>query len=157
MASGLRIQRTSSGGVTKVELVGRITEDADFSDAQVPPGRTVIDLSGIKSINSCGVREWVRFVEKLPANAETYYDKVPPAMAAQANMIANFLGRGAVVTVLAPYFCAQCSDSVEVLLDVRKDFAQGLRAPARPCPTCKSPLAFDDVEGFFDFLKPKKA
>ena len=72
-----------------VALTGRIDEDSDFESlGEVLKGATKLDLelSGIRSINSCGVREWIHFVRNLPDFEEVRYLRCSPFVVLQLNM-----------------------------------------------------------------------
>jgi hypothetical protein len=143
----LRIEASTSKGVLRLAFSGEITEGARFD--QVGPLRSavVLDLGGIRRINSCGVREWMNFIRAVPSEVQLRFEACSCAMVTQANMIANFLGAGRLVSFSAPYYCPKCQTSSEVLLDVERDFPGATRrAPARACGTCGGPLTFDDVE-----------
>jgi len=71
-------------------------------------------------------------------------------------MIPNFVGKGKAVSILAPYFCGECDEEHEILLDIEKDFPdkKAKTAPAQKCPKCQSALEFDDIEDkYFLFLE----
>lgn len=147
MGNSLTIERRCDDGVTRIALSGEITEEARFDELGPIEGAVVLDLAGIRRINSCGVREWIRFVRQVPPGTRVAYERCSPAIVTQANMIANFLGDGRVRSFVAPYYCETCDRAVEVLLDVERDFPERRpAAPERRCEACHGPLAFDDVE-----------
>ncbi len=147
MGSAFRIDRREDGGTCRLAIGGEITEEARF-DAMAPiQGRLVVDLGEVSRINSCGVREWIHFIKGIPEGTEVSFERCPPVFVAQANMIANFLGRGRILTFVAPYFCEKCQRSVDFLLDAARDFPDATaRAPRKTCDSCGGPLVFDEVE-----------
>jgi len=57
---------TQASGPDRVQLAGEITEESDFAPlVQNLPANATLDLSQIRRINSCGVREWLTFVSEL--------------------------------------------------------------------------------------------
>lgn len=155
MAKKLIIERKDEGDYSLLTLKGVIDEEADLEDtfADLKPN-VILNLEGIEMINSCGVREWIHTFEKVPPEIKVQYDKCAPRIVEQMNYVANFIGTGKVISFHAPYFCSQCQESVNVLLDV-KDLAkaESTEAPAKNCPKCNSSMEFDDIEEeYFSFL-----
>ena len=151
----LTVEKENSKGVTRIKVLGEITEDADFGTLGALEKQVVIDLGGIRRINSCGVREWVDFLKVLPQQSEITYERCPPPMMLQVNTVAHFLGDGKLTNFIAPYFCPKCSTGVDIVLDTHKDFPDRQpNVPPRNCPTCSTELLFDDIaESYFAFLK----
>jgi anti-anti-sigma regulatory factor len=143
-------------GFTTVEFTGEIDENADFSELRrALRGSVVFRLSGVRRINSCGVREWVNFVRDLPSVTELVFSHCSPAIVTQLNMIYNFRGSAAVRSFYAPYVCDHCNREEERLLDVDSHFASGNvgEPPQFLCERCEAPLEFDDLpERYLSFL-----
>lgn len=140
-------------GERRVRLSGDITEQSDFRPLlEALSGAAVLDLAGIRRINSCGVREWVKFVAALGANGvKLALERCSAPVVAQLNMIANFGGGAEVRSIYAPYFCGKCGKDHLELIELRP----GRRATVRealPCPSCGASMEFDDVpEAFLAF------
>jgi anti-anti-sigma regulatory factor len=143
-------------GFTTVEFTGEIDEDADFSELRRQlRGSVVFRLSGIRRINSCGVREWVNFVRDLPNVTELVFSHCSQAIVTQLNMIYNFRGSATVRSFYAPYVCEECNNEEERLLDVDTHFPTGVigEPPQFLCERCQRPLEFDDLpERYLSFL-----
>jgi DNA polymerase III, alpha subunit (gram-positive type) len=155
MNKKLKIERSDEGTWSRIALQGIIDESSDFKEAfsGLKPNVS-IDLKGIDLINSCGVREWVHAVEKLPAQSKVQYINCAPRIVEQINYVANFLGRGTVQSFYVPYFCPKCKKEANILMEV-KDVgkARPVKAPPQKCPQCKGPMEFDDIEEeYFSFL-----
>jgi hypothetical protein len=151
----LKIDRKDEGDHSFLALKGIIDEESDFKDSFSNLKKNVIvNLEGVEMINSCGVREWIKTISKLPAQTKIEYDKCAPRMVEQINYVSNFLGSGVVTSFYAPYFCQKCKREVNVLLTSKslgKD--PPFEAPSQKCPSCKGTLEFDDVEEeYFSFL-----
>ena len=150
--------------------VGIIDEDTNFSIAleQIStlapkPQALHIDLSKVRRINSCGVREWILFMERLMTLTRCAFVQVNELMIEQANMVPSILGQKGtpVLSFYAPYHCTHCNKDVPVLLDpsqveFRKQGTAG-GTPSIPhpdCPDCKKPMDFDWLaEEYFGFVK----
>lgn len=147
---------------TFVKISGVIDEDNRLaSSLKKIDGKTVVlDLEEIVRINSCGVRDWVNWVNDLDAmDKQVILVKCSPCIVNQLNVVNNFVGQGMVKSFFAPYYCGNCDTEQLRLLPVG-DFA-GQSAPAAPavqCRKCGSPnTEFDDLEqAYFAFL-PRNA
>ena len=145
-------------GMTTVEFVGEIDENADFIDLRRRlRGAVAFQLGEVRRINSCGVREWVNFVRDLPHVTELSFSHCSPAIVTQLNMIYNFRGRAKIRSFYAPYVCDACGREEEQLIDVPTQLSgSGPVAPTLPsfaCPACHAPMEFDDLpERYLSFL-----
>ncbi|MBX2799730.1 MAG: STAS domain-containing protein [Myxococcales bacterium] len=131
----------------QVRLTGSITENADFHGLlDACEGKTLhIDLTQIAVINSCGVREWIRFVTKLQAEAyDVRFLYCSPAVVRQLNLIADFCGPFPVQSVLLPYFCDHCGTELETPLDIASG-AHVSVAETMTCTQCARTAEFDDI------------
>ncbi|MBI3183237.1 MAG: protein kinase [Myxococcales bacterium] len=116
-------------------------------------GVAVIDLDRVRRITSFGVREWVKTVRQLSADYLGFV-RCRPALVTQFNTVADFAGRGELLSFYAPYVCGQCAKEVEVLVDVRRqhDEVMAFKPPEVTCPHCQSRAEFDDLpESYFAF------
>jgi len=142
-------------GFTTVEFTGEIDENADFSELRRQlRGSVVFRLSGVKRINSSGVREWVNFVRELPNVTELVFTHCSQAIVTQLNIIYNFRGIASVRSFYAPYVCERCNNEEERLLDVEAHFPDGVGDPPQfECEKCQQLLEFDDLpERYLSFL-----
>jgi hypothetical protein len=153
----LTIESREEGGLTHLRFTGIINEDSRLPQ-RVPDlaGKKLeIHLGGVARINSCGVRDWIRFIEQLESrgNAVQLVD-CSPVVVAQVNMVRNFCGaRGVVVSFYAPYYCSSCDRECLEPVTTAK-VAQLTEPPAALCPKCGRPLEFDDLpESYFSFCR----
>ena len=140
-------------GRTQVVLTGEITEDIDFASlAAQLRGDVAFDLEGVNRINSTGVREWINFVRALgKENVSFTLERCSLPFVNQLNMISNFRGTGRVRSVFAPWYCSKCQAQHLFLLDCEENPAPHLEQE-KSCPTCASPMVFDDIpEAFLSF------
>ncbi len=154
MQGSLSWQLDQENGKTRVALGGDITEDSDFASllSQLATASVVIDLGDVRRINSCGVREWINFVNALDHRATTFeLERCSVPIVNQLNMISNFRGKGTVRSVYAPYFCTSCDQERTRLIDLASSGEVHLDE-SMPCPTCGSDMEFDDLpERFLSF------
>lgn len=156
MSQKLLISSRISGDEVHVELNGVIDEDAVFDKIQnLKLNKYLFDFGKVSMINSCGIREWIRYLESIDG-ANIVYLNCPQIIIEQVNMVHGFIRKGVVVeTFYAPYFCATCDTEKKILLksiDVKNS-----QAPVVQCNTCKSELEFDAIEKqYFSFLSQGK-
>jgi hypothetical protein len=122
------------------ELAARITEP------------TVFDLGAVDRINSCGVREWILFMEEVAASGAHALRRCSPPIVGQLNMICNFrVPTCSVQSVMAPYACKACGFEQVVEVPIK-----GTSPHLSPlaCEQCNQPMEFDEVEDrYFLFTK----
>jgi len=148
---------------SRVVLTGEITERTDFRPllALLAQEATLV-LDGVTRINSCGVREWIYFVRDAEkAGKALTLERCAIPFVHQMNMISNFVGRSRVASVMAPYLCPRCGKDAAGPIDLSPSAGPLPEAATRqiralhPCPKCKAPMEFDDLEEvYFAFLEP---
>ena len=136
-----------------VELIGSIDEDADFKELMGLEQKTIsFDFDKVSMINSCGIREWIKFIEKIPESTHIVYNNCPQIIIEQINMVHGFFRKGASInSFYAPYFCEKCSKENKVHL--KADQVKNRKAPKMDCPKCGEEMDFDAIEAqYFSFL-----
>jgi serine/threonine protein kinase len=119
------------------------------------PGPIVFDFDRVRRITSYGIREWSRFLKMLPEDRYFCFVRCRPSVVAQFNVLANFGDRGEMVSFYVPYFCPQCSEKMELLVDVRteKERLNALEAPPLQCARCRVDAELEDVpEIYFHYV-----
>lgn len=133
---------------------GVIDEDADFTKlSEVKGDNCVFDFDEVSMINSCGIREWIKFIEKLPESITIRYRNCRQIIIEQINMVHGFIRPGAKIeSFYAPYYCEGCDD--EFKQHIKTDEIEGKKAPHIKCPNCGSEeTEFDAIEAqYFAFL-----
>lgn len=137
-----------------VELIGFIDEDSDFKELVGLEQKTIsFDFAKVTMINSCGIREWIKFNEKLPADSSISYKNCPQIIIEQINMVHGFFRQGAKIeSFFAPYYCEKCGK--EAKIHVKTDQVKNRKAPKANCPHCGSEdIEFDAIDAqYFSFL-----
>lgn len=150
----LTINKQILQDVLQVELVGSIDEDADFKELSGLEQKTIsFDFGKVGMINSCGIREWIKFLEKIPEKSAIVYHNCPQIIIEQINMVHGFFRKGAVISSFyAPYFCEGCNKEAKILLKTEQ--IKNRKAPSVECPHCgKDEMDFDAIEAqYFSFL-----
>ena len=140
-----------------VTLTGQLDEDASFEKVEFGESpKVVIDLNGINSINSCGIREWIKWVKEIPATATISYKNCPKVIIDQINMVVGFLPENASVeSFYVPYYCESSGSEKMVLFEKGKEFDGGeIKEPEIKCDETGDEMEMDVIESkYFGFLK----
>lgn len=136
-----------------VELIGAIDEDSDFKELQgLEQNNIVFDFDKVNMINSCGIREWIKFLEVIPEKTNIIYRNCPQIIIEQINMVHGFFRKGASIeSFYAPYYCEKCGK--ENKMHLKSDQVKNRKAPKLECPKCGDEMDFDAIEAqYFSFL-----
>jgi len=139
---------------TQLSLEGDLTEHFDLTKL-LPEldGAIEVDLSGVRRINSAGVRQWIRFMSALGEGRDVVLVRCPASFIWQASMISNFLGRATVGSFYAPYLCPGCEAARSVLVEVGSLDRGAPALPEARCEACAVAMEADVVpEVFLGFL-----
>jgi hypothetical protein len=101
-----KAEKSQSGSEVVVKFQGHIDEDAQFAGVElVGASKVVVDLDGVTAINSCGIREWIKWIRTAPPGANVVYQKCPKVIVDQINMVSGFLPeKGSVESFYVPYY-----------------------------------------------------
>jgi anti-anti-sigma regulatory factor len=135
------------------DLEGSIDEDATFEEIEKVSGSEYIfDFDKVKMINSCGIREWIKFIEKLPKGSKIIYKKCPQIIIEQINMVHGFIPAGASIeSFYAPYYDEDSDTEHKILLN--SSDIKGGKAPTVKSPDSGKEMEFDAIEEqYFSFL-----
>jgi hypothetical protein len=136
---------------TKAVLSGYLDENSDLTRLADSPAELTINFKDVTRVNSCGVREWVNLLAKVP-NTALKYEECPMIVVKQLNAVPDFQGKAKISTFYAPYFCEECDEEAMRLLDVSQITSD--KAPDQACEKCKKPLNFDAIANqYFSFIK----
>jgi anti-anti-sigma regulatory factor len=142
----VRIDR--EGDTHLVVLVGQIDDQATLSEIVDRLGpKVVIDLAGVRFINSIGVREWIGLLRGLDdKQAKVALRNCSEPMVHQMNMVMEARGAATVESFHVPYVCDNCGGTVSQVLPVAPHAAElkARKVPTRPCPDCGGTMQFDD-------------
>jgi hypothetical protein len=156
MNSHLNIEIKENGPSHLIILKGQIDEDSDFSELlKLKNSEIKFDLRQVTMINSCGIREWINYIDKILGKTKISYLQCPQVIIDQINMVKGFVPSGAAIeSFFAPYFCEECDKEQSVLLNVAE--MKGFSAPKQKCAKCSNDMEFDAIEQqYFHFLKQK--
>ena len=143
-----------------ISLVGSVDESA--ADAlntlkSLPKGTYSIDLAGILSINSIGVRNWLNFIKDFQTEREVKFSNCTYEFIRQVNMIPPFKGKGEIESFFAQFYCETCDNSFDLLFDAKSpvDLLRSKLSSQR-CPSCSTiSECVESPNEYLTFLEPK--
>lgn len=143
----IRIEGQDDGSLNIV-LDGEVHENFKSRLIALPESQNyTINLAGLRSINSLGIREWSNFIANLCRQANVTLEDCSVVFIDQANIVPQILGTAKVTSFFAPYFCPQCNLELNCKLSVtthRKRLFER-RAP-QLIHSCGAELQFDALE-----------
>jgi len=160
----LRARVAQGDGFAAVRLDGIIDEHNGLAQIGTALGEAfpqgaealVVDLGGIKRLNSVGVRDWVNWLRALRTKYRTVvlFDCPAPVMN-EVNFVKNFAEGAYITTFVAPLFCTLCQKEEARVLETRsvRDGAR-LAMPTFNCDRsdCENALD-DDEESYLGFVR----
>ncbi|MFH0901753.1 MAG: hypothetical protein V2A73_14080 [Pseudomonadota bacterium] len=139
-------------GATQVVLYGEITELASFGELRLLRGPVVLDLAGVKRMNSLGVEALCTFLEELDGAAVFEAERCSPAVVSQLNILPDLAKHLAVRSVLVPIECPRCLQEMEALVKITSVGSSPTLPPAA-CDDCGAEMRLaEPAERYFAFL-----
>jgi hypothetical protein len=128
--SKFQVKMDRQGSKVTVQLGGIIDEDADFTTLSIQDAQDiVIDMDSIKSINSCGIREWIKWIS-AGEKSKVVYTKCPKVIVDQMNMVDGFLPSFAKVeSFYVPYYNEESGSEKNVLFRYGVEYREGQVQP----------------------------
>ncbi|MBX2986916.1 MAG: hypothetical protein KF802_03375 [Bdellovibrionaceae bacterium] len=151
----LDVKKETAGDRLNLILAGTIDEDIDFNQIPLSGGQIDIQMSGIKSINSCGIREWIKWMGTAAASQITWHE-CPKVIVDQINMVEGFLPANAkVMSFFVPYYNDDAGSEKNVLFRYGTEFKEGsLNPPADVKDDDGNAMEMDVIEAkYFKFIK----
>lgn len=154
-----KIEKQGNGPEVTIKFQGHIDEDATFSGAEVGSVSTLtLDLSEVAAINSCGIREWIKWIRTVPASAKVIYQKCPKVIVDQINMVSGFLPEnGKVASFFVPYYSDASGNEKMILFSEGKEYKNGeIFPPSEVKDDSGEPMEMDVIEAkYFKFILAK--
>jgi hypothetical protein len=152
----LDVKLNKAGEKLNVVMAGSIDEDTDFSQFPLAGAPQIeIDLASLKSINSCGIREWIKWMSTAPA-ADITFNQCPKVIVDQINMVDGFLPTNAnVKSFFVPYYNDDSGSEKNVLFRYGNEFTDTeVKAPAQVQDEQGNAMEMDVIESkYFKFIK----
>jgi hypothetical protein len=123
--SNLKIQRLNSK--INIDVFGDLDEDTNFSQIDLSFAQEIIfNFRGVKKVQSCGVREWIKMVQTISGNAIITFVNCPKIIVDTINMVDGFLPDQAKVESLFIPFYSDITEEEKCLLYHTKAIATSL-------------------------------
>lgn len=152
----LDVKINKNAGTMNIQMSGTIDEDVDFAQINLTEAQQIdLELAGVKSINSCGIREWIKWMT-TNKNAKINFNKCPKVIVDQINMVDGFLPQnGKVSSFYVPYYNDDSGSEKNVLFRYGTEFTEG---SVNPPPEVKDDqghkMEMDIIESkYFKFIK----
>ena len=151
------IEKKPEGAKLVLIVKGNVDEDANFTPQDLGAASSVVlELEGVTSINSVGIREWIKWVKTMPSSIKLSVRKVPKIVVDQINMVSGFLPPNTTIeSFFVPYYCDASGTEKMVLFENGKEFNGGeISAPAEVKDDSGEVMEMDVIEAkYFKFLK----
>ncbi len=145
-----------NGERANIDINGVIDEDFDFTQYVIKDYNEIeVNLAALKSINSCGIREWIKWFNTNPKGTILFYE-CPKIIIDQINMVQGFLVSNArVMSFFVPYYNEDVGSELNVLFKYGQEFTEdGVKPPQVVKDDQGNLLEMDVVESkYFRFLK----
>lgn len=107
----------NNGSIDLLKLEGHIDEDANLETIPKSKAQEIeIDFQKVTAINSCGIREWIKWLKTIPLTIKVSYIHCPKIIVDQVNMVAGFIPEnGTIKSFYVPYY-AESSDREKMIL-----------------------------------------
>ena len=140
-----------------LHLIGTIDENANLDAIKLNIGkRIIIDVGQVKSINSYGSREWIRWIKTIKSPAPLSFSKCGTTFLNYVNMVEGFLPPSGVVESFdVPYYCQSCNEiTLEIYQSVdMRDNLDKIKTEIA-CARCGGKSEIDVIiPNYFKFLK----
>lgn len=149
--------KENNGSELKITLSGHVDEDATFGSVDLAgANKVVVELDGVTAINSCGIREWIKWIRTAPPTAAVVYRNCPKVIVDQINMVAGFLPEtGKVESFYVPYYCDESGNEKMILFKEGTEFkGNEVFPPAEVKDESGEAMEMDVIEAkYFKFLQ----
>lgn len=117
------VKATNNGGKTQIEIIGSIDENFNQFTKEVPKtGEIEISLQALKSINSTGIREWIKLMQSIPG-AQISFTNCPKIFIDQVNMVSGFIPASSkVLSFYVPYYNEDLDKEALVLYKLGENY-----------------------------------
>ncbi len=131
--------------VTYILVSGYITEDNSLPALFEYRPPVVIDTKNVEMVNSCGLRDWIDWHQKIKGSI--YWVRCSPAIISLANEVSTILDSGTLINFHIPYFCEICKASKNILVSPHEAQKKHFDAPI--CDGCRNPLEPDEPLAYY--------
>ncbi|PWU12250.1 MAG: hypothetical protein C5B49_16600 [Bdellovibrio sp.] len=153
------IEKKPEGARVVLVLKGDIDEEAELASPDIEPGADVVlDLTDVKTINSMGMRMWLKWVKTIPESVQLSVRRCPKMIVDQINMVAGFLPEDAKVeSFFVPYYSEISSSEKLVLFEQGKEYKGGkLHVTPVVRDDSGNIMEMDVIDSYFRFIQKRR-
>ncbi len=117
----IKIQQDA--GKTQIDIIGSIDENFNQFTKDIPKsGEIEFSLQALKSINSTGIREWIKLMQTIPGT-QISFSNCPKIFIDQVNMVSGFVPASSrFISFYVPYFNEDLDKEALVLYKLGEHF-----------------------------------
>jgi len=151
----VNVTKQVSGNTAIFKFDGSVDEQFK-PDEQLgsPSPEMVIYCKGIKSINSVGVKGWIKYFKKAAkGGSKLVFRECSTPIVQQLSMIPDMAAGGEVESIYVPFACTKCHSELQALYSTADLVKTGRQLAPMKCSRCGGEAVFDDIaEEYFNFL-----
>lgn len=144
------------GNTVTLHFDGPFDEDLELSEVKIEPGKKIImDMAKLALINSCGCRNWVKWIRTIGSSTPVEFVNCPKEFIENANMIDGFVPKnGSINSFSVPYYCEACDNLTTKIFKSDQVKTAINKIPEKiVCEKCKKEAEIDVIPAsFFRFL-----
>ncbi len=143
------------GNNFKIFVIGTVDEDFVGFHSLTGAERVELNLGQVKGINSCGIRDWIKWISSA-GSAQMVYVECPKIIVDQINMVQGFLPPGGIVqSFYVPYYSEQSGEEKNILFTLGNEFSSnGINPPTGIKDGDGNEMEMDIIEAkYFKFIK----
>ncbi|MCJ8277275.1 MAG: hypothetical protein HRT44_04980 [Bdellovibrionales bacterium] len=115
------IQKEVKDSKTYLKFSGYVDEESSFPIFNDLSGEVFVNLEEVKSINSVGIRSWIKWFSSF-SNVQFTFQACPKSIVMQMNMVEGFLPESASVeSIQVPFYSEANDEEFEALFYVGKE------------------------------------
>lgn len=152
MKKTFKVLSEDKGQTVVLRFEGSIDEDAILDKVKLNPGKNVImDVGDVEAINSCGGREWVKWIRTMDKKVKVEFINCGSVFMDYANMIEGFVpSNGVISSFNIPYYCESCDLQTLRKFESNKIRDEKEEIPAFiPCEKCGKKAEVDVIIPIF--------
>ena len=135
----LRVLKEKDGDGVRYRFIGPLNDSANavyYPILNESSPWVTFDFSGITTINSSGISDWLKFIPGLCAKTLVRFENCPDVVVFNFNIIPMMRGNGQIKSLIRSSTCKACgkSGTSKIIVDANLNRSQ---APG-PCIHCKS-------------------
>lgn len=148
------IKSQVQNGILQIEIGGAIDEKFATHIATIPEANEIsINLKNLKIINSTGIREWIKFMQKR-SKSKISFTECPKIFIDQVNMVQGFVpAADNILSFYVPYYNEDNDSEKSILFSKGKEYANKKINLPKVMDDSGQEMEIDVVEGkYFKFI-----